>query len=380
MQRLRSAQGTKPFTRCGITPRLTIWPFLKKSPATLRDERPKSATPSRKAEHLRINLERDVGGKGVDSGFGSYRFVHRALPEIDLTEVDPSVELFDRPLAAPLLISCMTGGTDDARRLNRRLARVAQEYGFAMGLGSGRALIESPDSIETFDVRALAPDVALLANLGAVQLNKGYGIAECRRLVDILHADALALHLNPLQEALQPEGDTCFRGLLERIARLCDSADFPIVVKEVGWGIAPDNVRALFDIGVAAVDLAGAGGTSWSEVERYRIGEPWRARVAGTFASWGIPTAQALADARAAAPSETLIASGGIRPGLDVPKALALGADLVGIAGPFLRAADESLEAAQELARELVETLRIAMFCVGARTPAGLRGTLLRVS
>ncbi len=246
-----------------------------------------------------------------------------------------------------------------------------------MGLGSGRALLEFPDSIETFDVRPLAPDVALLANLGAVQLNKGYGVAECRRLVEILHADAIALHLNPLQEALQPEGDTCFSGLLDRIANLCDRAGFPIVVKEVGWGIGADAVRALFDAGVAAVDLAGAGGTSWSEVERYRIGEPWRARVAGAFASWGIPTARALVDARAVAPSETLIASGGIRPGLDVPKALALGADLVGIAGPFLRAADESLEAAHELARELVETLRVAMFCVGARTPADLRGTLL---
>ncbi len=349
---------------------------MKKLPVTLPEERPESATPSRKAEHLRINLERDVGGKGVDAGFEGYRFAHRALPEIDLADVDPSAEIFDRTLGAPLLISCMTGGTHDARRLNRRLARVAQEHGFAMGLGSGRALIEFPDSLETFDVRSLAPDVALIANLGAVQLNKGYGLAECRRLVEILHADALALHLNPLQEALQPEGDTCFGGLLGRIADLCDRAGFPIIVKEVGWGIGADAVRMLFDAGVAAVDLAGAGGTSWSEVERYRIADPWRARVAGAFASWGIPTAQALVDARAAAPCQTLIASGGIRPGLDVPKALALGADLVGIAGPFLRAADESVDAAHDLALELVQTLRVAMFCVGARTPAGLRGTL----
>ena len=202
-----------------------------------------------------------------------------------------------------------------------------------MGLGSGRALLEFPGSVETFDVRSLAPDVALLANLGAVQLNKGYGLAECRRLVETLHADAIALHLNPLQEALQPEGDSCFSGLLDRIADLCNRAGFPIVIKEVGWGIGADDVRALFDAGVSAIDLAGAGGTSWSEVERYRIGEPWRARVAGAFASWGIPTARALVDARAVAPSETLIASGGIRSGLDVAKALALGADLVGIAG-----------------------------------------------
>jgi isopentenyl-diphosphate Delta-isomerase len=349
----------------------------KKLPGTLRDERPKDATPSRKAEHLRINIERDVASKGVDAGFDAYRFGHRALPQIDLAEVDSSSAIFGRSLAAPLLISCMTGGTPEARRINRRLARVAQEHGFAMGLGSGRALLESPGSIETFDVRANAPDVALFANLGAVQLNKGYGVAECRRLVELLRADALVLHLNPLQEALQPEGDTCFGGLLERIAQLCAAADFPIVVKEVGWGIAAPDVRALFDAGVAAVDVAGAGGTSWSEVERHRIAEPWRARVAGAFAGWGIPTARCLIEARAVAPTETLIASGGIRSSLDVPKALALGADLVGIAGPFLRVANKSRNAANELARELVETLRIAMFCVGARRPRDLRGTLL---
>ncbi|HVN68625.1 MAG TPA: type 2 isopentenyl-diphosphate Delta-isomerase [Candidatus Binatia bacterium] len=339
----------------------------------MRNERPEPATPSRKADHLRINIERDVAAKGVEAGFDAFRLRHRALPEMDLADVNTSVEIFGRRLGAPLLISCMTGGTEDARRINRRLALVAHEHGFAMGLGSGRALIESPESLDTFDVRGEAPEIALLANLGAVQLNKGYGEAECRRLVELLRADALVLHLNPLQEALQPEGDTCFAGLLARIEALCARVDFPVLVKEVGWGIAARDVRALFDAGVAAIDLAGAGGTSWSEVERYRIAEPWRARVAGNFAGWGIPTAQCLIEARKVAPTETLIASGGIRGGLDVPKALALGADLVGIAGPFLRAADESLDAANSLAKELVETLRVAMFCAAARTPADLR-------
>jgi isopentenyl-diphosphate delta-isomerase len=245
-----------------------------------------------------------------------------------------------------------------------------------MGLGSGRALIEMPASIESFDVRDEAPDVVLLANLGAVQLNKGYGVAECRLLVERLRADALALHLNPLQEALQPEGDTCFRGLLGNIERLCSEAEFPIIVKEVGWGIGPHEVRALFGAGVAAVDLAGAGGTSWSEVERYRIDQPWRAQVAAAFAGWGIPTATCLIEARQAVPTGFLIASGGLRNGLDAAKALALGANLVGIAGPFLRAADAGLQAASELALELIETLRIAMFCVGARTPGELPPTI----
>ncbi len=319
-------------------------------------------------------------GKGLTAGFEAYAFAHRALPEMDLADVDPSLLLFGRRLAAPLLISCMTGGTPEATIINRRLARVAAQHGLARGLGSGRALLESPATLESFDVRAEAPEVLLFANLGAVQLNKGYGVAECARLVAMLNADALVLHLNPLQEALQSEGDTCFRGLLERIADICAQAKFPIVVKEVGWGIGPRDVRALFDAGVAAVDVAGAGGTSWSEVERHRIEEPWRASVAAAFAGWGIPSAQAIVDARAVAPVETIIASGGILSGLDVAKAIALGADLAGIAGPFLRAADKSFEAALELAAQYVETLRVAMFCTGARTLADLRNVTLTTS
>lgn len=301
--------------------------------------------------------------------------MHQALPEIDLDDVDVSTTLVGRPMRAPLLVSCMTGGTPEARRINRALAQTAQAYGLAMGLGSARALVESPATLDTFDVRDDAPDVPLLANLGAVQLNKGYGVDECRRLVDLLRADALVLHLNPLQEALQPEGDTCFAGLLAKIHALASRAGFPIVVKEVGWGIAADGVRALFDAGVAAVDVAGAGGTSWSEVERYRISEPWRARVAGAFAGWGIPTAECIKRARAVAPAQTLIASGGIRDGIDVTKAIALGADVAGIAGGFLRAADRGVDDANAFARELVETLRVAMFSLGTRTIAELRRT-----
>ncbi len=340
-------------------------------------QRPERATPSRKAEHIRINLERDVSGKGVASGFDAFALVNRALPEMDLADASPLCEMFERRLSAPLLISCMTGGTPEAARINLRLARVAQQRGLAMGLGSGRALLERPELIDTFDVRGEAPDILLFANLGAVQLNKGYGVAECRRLVEMLRADALVLHLNALQEALQPEGDTNFAGLLEKIARICAEAGFPIVVKEVGWGIAAEDVRRLFDAGVAAVDVAGAGGTSWSEVERHRIADPQRERVAAEFAGWGIPTARCLIDAREIAPNETLIASGGIKTGLDVAKALALGADLAGIAGPFLRAAHQGYTVADELAHELIEALRIAMFATASRTPQELRGKLL---
>ncbi|HET9392394.1 MAG TPA: type 2 isopentenyl-diphosphate Delta-isomerase [Candidatus Rubrimentiphilum sp.] len=332
-------------------------------------------TVARKADHVRINLEGDVNAKGVGSGFDEYRFVNCALPEIDLAEVDTSTTLFGRKLGAPILISCMTGGTEEARAINHVLAKLAQERGLAMGLGSARALLERPELIETFDVRSAAPDVLLFANLGAVQLNKGYGASDCRRLLDLLRADALVLHLNAIQEAVQPAGDTCFRGLLEKIEELCDALKAPVIVKEVGWGIAPKEVRALFKAGVAAVDLAGAGGTSWSEVERHRIEEPWRASVAGAFAGWGIPTAECLRAARKAQPKGILIASGGIRSGLDVVKAIALGADLVGIAGPFLRAAAKGSQAVDDLAREYIEVLRIAMFGLGERTLNDLRRT-----
>lgn len=336
---------------------------------------PAGATVSRKADHIRINLGSDVDAKGVNSGFEQYRFVHQALPELDFVQVDASVELFGRHLAAPLLISSMTGGTLEASRINHALAEVAQAAGLAMGLGSGRVLLEHPEVQDTFDVRPLAPDVLLFANLGAVQLNKGVTADGCRRLVERLGADALVLHLNPLQEALQPEGDTCFTGLLSRIEALCRDIEVPVVAKEVGWGIAPDTVRRLLDAGVAAIDVAGAGGTSWSEVERHRIEDPVRARVAAAFAGWGISTAEALRMARHAAPAALIFASGGVRSGLDVCKALALGADLVGIAGPFLRAAAAGPSTAAELATELTEVLRTAMFCLGSRTLADLRHT-----
>ncbi|MGH7738462.1 MAG: type 2 isopentenyl-diphosphate Delta-isomerase [Candidatus Tyrphobacter sp.] len=332
-------------------------------------------TASRKGDHLRINVERDVGAKGVSTGFERWRFEHCALPELDLDRVDCSTMLFGRSLKAPFLISCMTGGTDEARAINESLARAAQRAGFAMGVGSGRVLLERPELLPTFDVRELMPDVPLLANVGAVQLNCGYDADDCRRLVEMLRADALVLHLNALQEAVQVEGDTCFSGLLAKISALCGALGVPVVVKEVGWGIAPSEVKRLVEAGVAAIDVAGAGGTSWTQVERERLRDEKRRRVAGTFAGWGIPTAECVASTRDAAPSATIVASGGIRDGIDAAKAIALGADAVGVAGNFLRAAVLGPQAADDLAWELATTLRIAMFCIGARTLDELRTT-----
>lgn len=339
-----------------------------------------AATSERKSDHIRINLEEDVSAKGISSGFDAYRFVHRALPEIDLADIDVGVDIFGRHLAAPIFISCMTGGVAQAGTINATLATVAQELGLAIGVGSGRVLLERPEVLPTFDVRRCAPDSLIFANIGAVQLNRGVGVDECRRLVDMIGADALVLHLNALQEALQPEGDTDFGHVLERIAELCRKLPMPVVAKEVGWGIAPDMVLALLAAGVSAVDVAGAGGTSWSEVERHRMDGQVRRRVAAAFADWGIPTAEAVRGARAVAPHALIFASGGIRSGMDAAKALALGANMVGIAGPFLRAAAEGADAVYDLAAETIEVLRTVMFCIGAPTIDALRHTSRLVS
>ena len=332
-------------------------------------------TVSRKADHIRINIEEDVSAKGVDAGFDDLRFVHCALPEIDLRDVHLTTTFLGHELGAPLLISCMTGGTEQAARINERLAAAAQHRGLAMGLGSCRVLLEQPEVLPTFDVRPVAPDIVLLANLGAVQLNRGVTAADCRRLIRLLRADALVLHLNPLQEALQPEGDTCFANLIARIAAVCAELDAPVIVKEVGWGISADLVVALLEAGVSAVDVAGAGGTSWSEVERHRMSDPVRAKVAAAFAGWGIPTAQAVAQARRAAPLATLVASGGVRTGVDIAKGIALGATLAGVAGPLLRSAAVGEHALSDSIDVMLEELRLCMFCVGAASTERLRGT-----
>ncbi|HET7093767.1 MAG TPA: type 2 isopentenyl-diphosphate Delta-isomerase, partial [Thermomicrobiales bacterium] len=278
-----------------------------------------------------------------------------------------------RPLRAPILISGMTGGVERGREINRRLARAAQALGCAIGVGSQRAAIEDATLAPLFRVRDVAPDVLLFANLGAVQLNYGYGVDQCRRAVAMIEADALALHLNPLQEALQPEGDSNFAGLLAKIERVCRALEAPVVVKEVGWGISARAARQLADAGVAAIDVGGAGGTSWSEVEGHRAPTALRRRVCQTFAGWGIPTADSLRLARQTAPGLPLIASGGLRDGIDAAKAIALGASLAGFASPLLKAAAASEDAARELLTALVEELRISMFCCGARNLAGLR-------
>jgi isopentenyl-diphosphate delta-isomerase len=333
-----------------------------------------TGTTARKADHIRINLEEDVRS-GLTTGLERYRFVHQALPELDLAAVDSRTTLFGKVLRSPLLISSMTGGTETARAINRTLAEAAQTTGIAMGLGSQRAAIENPALAPTFQVRDVAPDVLLFANLGAVQLNYGYGVAECQRAVEMIGADALILHFNALQEAVQPEGDTNFAGLLEKVAAVCRALPVPVIGKEVGWGMSRDAARRLAEAGVAAIDVAGAGGTSWSQVEMHRARTAAQKRIAAAFIDWGIPTAEAIANVREAAAGMPIIASGGLRDGIEVAKCVALGARLGGLASPFLKAATVSLEATVQTIEGLAREVRVAMFAAGAGSMEALQRT-----
>jgi isopentenyl-diphosphate delta-isomerase len=330
----------------------------------------------RKADHIRVNLEEDVDS-GLFAGFEHLHFEHSALPEIDLGDIDLSQDFLGKTLAAPLLISSMTGGTAQASEINRNLAIAVQEAGIAMGLGSQRVAIEDPSLSDTFNMRDVAPDALMFANLGAVQLNYGYGAEEAQRAIDMIEADALVLHLNALQEAVQPEGDTRFGSLLSKIEVLVASVSVPVIAKEVGWGISGTVAKRLVEAGVAIIDVAGAGGTSWSQVEMHRAAEEKQADLARMFVDWGIPTAEAVRQVRAALPDIPVIASGGLRSGLDIAKSIALGAQLGGMAGPFLRAAVESSEAVTDLIHQTVRELRVCMFATGSRDLKSLGATKL---
>lgn len=321
----------------------------------------------RKAEHIHLALERRM--QMERRWFDRFVFEHCALPEIDLAAIDLSTEFLGKPLAGPLLVSCMTGGTEEAERINRNLAAGAERTGVAVGVGSQRKAIEDPAMAATFQVREVAPTVPLLGNLGAVQLNYGYGIEECRRAVEMIDADALALHLNPLQEALQPEGDGDFGGLLPRIGEIVAGLEVPVIAKEIGMGLSGEVGQRLVDVGVRILDTAGTGGTSWARIEAQRADD---VEIGEIFSDWGIPTPESIRQLRGI-PEVTIIGSGGVRTGLDAARAIALGADLVGLAYPFLAAAMESADAVADRIERTLRELRITMFCVGACNLGELR-------
>ncbi|MFQ5527293.1 MAG: type 2 isopentenyl-diphosphate Delta-isomerase [Thermoanaerobaculia bacterium] len=326
----------------------------------------------RKAEHIDLALEERMQLSA--HFFDRYYFDHQALPEIDMADVDTTARFLGYRLRSPLLISCMTGGTGAATRINRNLAIAAQTAGIAIGVGSQRKAIEDPSQVESFRIRSLAPDVPILANLGAVQLNYGFGLAECRQAVEMIEADALVLHLNPLQEAIQPEGQCNFAGLVEKMARVAADLEVPVLAKEIGCGLSFEAGRRLKDAGITILDTAGLGGTSWARIEASRADDVGLGEL---FSTWGVATPRSIRELRALG-GITIIASGGLRSGLDVAKAIAMGADLAGMAQRFLEAAHESPEAAVERAATVRRELRIAMFCAGAGSVTELQSVELR--
>jgi len=314
----------------------------------------------RKIDHIRICLHQEVEA-GL-TGFEQYRFVHKALPEVDFEKINVATRFLGKKLSAPILISPMTGGTIEAGRINKNLAKAAQKMGVAMAVGSQRIAIENPQLASTFQVREVAPDILLFANLGAVQLNYGYGIKECRQAVKMIEADALVFHLNPLHEAIQPEGNRNFENLLPRIRKITKNLSVPIIVKEVGCGISEDIARKLYRARIRIIDTAGWGGTNWAKIEGIRA----KNNLGKTFSQWGIPTAESIIQCKKVM-GLNIIGSGGIRNGIEIAKAIALGANLVGLALPFLKPATKSAKAVEQGLLQLIKELKITMFCVGVK-------------
>lgn len=333
-------------------------------------------TTKRKTDHIKINLEENVQSK-VTTGLEKFYFLHEALPDFNLDQIDLTTTIFNKTLLAPLLISSMTGGTKEAQKINRNLAEAAQSANIAIGVGSQRVAIEDVQLSTTFKMRSVAPDVLLFANLGAVQLNYGYGLSEAQKAVDMIEANALILHLNALQEAVQPEGDTRFYGLLNKIEEICKHLTVPVIAKEVGWGISGITAQRLVNAGVQAIDVAGAGGTSWSQVEMYRAKSEKQARLASNFIDWGIPTAESIQMVKQHVPDTLIFASGGLRTGIDIAKCIALGAHLGGMASPFLKAAIISSEVVIEVIEEIKQQLTVCMFAAGAKNLTQLSTTTL---
>ncbi len=328
----------------------------------------------RKDEHLDIVLRKDVAPRRAKTGFDHFDFVHNALPEIALSDVDVSTSFLGRAMSAPLLISSMTGGPERAGAINAAIAEASGALGIAFGVGSQRVALETRDNGGFGkDLRARAGKVPILANLGAAQLREDGGVGLAIRAVDMIEADAIIIHLNPLQEAVQHGGDTDWRGVLSALESLVRESPVPVVAKEVGAGLSPDVAARLFAAGVTVIDVAGSGGTSWAAVEAERAENAHQRAVANAFRDWGVPTARAVVEVRRACPEAVVIASGGIRDGIDAAKAIRIGADIVGQAGGVLKAALSGPEALAAHLQVAIDQLRIACFCTGSRNLEDLR-------
>jgi isopentenyl-diphosphate delta-isomerase len=323
----------------------------------------------RKADHIEICLKEDVQARKTTTGFEDISLVHEALPEIARKKIGLSTTVFGYKFSAPIFVGAMTGGTAKTLKINAAIAEAVEEFNLGMGVGSQRVAIDTPKLERSFRVvRKKAPTAFILANIGGPQLVGKYGLKEARKAVEMIEANALAIHLNALQEAVQPEGETEFSGLLNKIGEVVQALDVPIIVKETGAGIAGEGAKLLEEAGVAGIDVAGVGGTSWAAVEYYRAKrhqDEFHQRLGETFWDWGIPTAVSLVEAVQSV-SIPVIASGGIRHGIDVTKALALGAGLASVACPILQPATKSPEEVKKTLQILIGETRSAMFLVGA--------------
>ncbi len=329
----------------------------------------------RKLDHILITSSKEV--ESSETLLEEIQLIHQALPEIDFSEVSIETEFLGKKLSAPIIITGMTGGHPLGGEINSVLAKVAEKQKIAMGVGSQRAALEDPSLVYSYRVaRDNAPSIPLIANIGAQQLlsPKGFELAE--RAVEMIEADALAIHLNPAQEAFQAGGDTSYRGIIERISGVAEKLSVPVIVKETGCGISLETALKIFEAGVDIIDISGAGGTSWIVVEgerSRRSGETMLWKASKTFKDWGIPTALSLIEVRHTIPNATIIASGGIRTGLDIAKSIALGANYAGLALPMLRKALESTESLEKYVEQLKYELKTAMFLTGSKSFSDLK-------
>ncbi|MFH2112180.1 MAG: type 2 isopentenyl-diphosphate Delta-isomerase [Candidatus Bathyarchaeota archaeon] len=328
-----------------------------------------SGIETRKMRHIRVSLEEDVEGD-IGTGLQDVRLIHRALPEIDLDDVSTGATLFGKKLKAPLIISAITGGTEEAKKINETLARVAEEKSVGIGVGSQRIAVEQPETEHTFRVvRDLAPTTFVMGNMGCPQLSLGWGVDEARRCVEMVDADALALHMNPLQEAVQLGGDTNYHGILNKVEEITKALPVPVVMKETGCGVSYEDAVRMEAAGVKGVEVSGVGGTSWSAVEYHiarEAGKKNQEYLGRALWNWGIPTAVSVAETSSRT-GLTIIASGGIRTGAEIAKSISLGADAAGIAKPFLEKAVEGYDALSQHVDHIIQELKVVMFLVGAR-------------
>jgi isopentenyl-diphosphate delta-isomerase len=312
----------------------------------------------------------------ADAGFGRYRFEHNALPEIDYAEIDTSVNFLNHKLRLPLMISSITGGSN-GERVNRTLAGIANDFGLGMAVGSQRIALEDRSWEDSFRIRRYAPNILLLANMGAVQLNYGYATDECRRIVDMIEADALVLHLNPLQEAFQADGNTNFSGLLKRIGKICASIEHPVIVKEIGYGISAPTAKKLQDVGVYGVDVGGAGSVSWSSLESQLSKDVVVKNASNAFRDWGNPTTDCIASIAKIKDKIKIIAGGGVKTGVDIAKSIALGADICSNAFDFLQKIMISYADCENFVETIALELKAAMLCIGCGNISELRSAKL---